>query len=1033
MDRRYTHTGVLVVRATTHTGGPLTVKDPDLSGEPDAVVGRGVAWMRQVWHDPEFRRAVEVASPVLSQQVQTALSGHHRDARRVRRLVRSLASYVLRWTTRATPFGLFAGVAAGRIGGRATVRWGTAHRTVVRTDSRWLGEVVRRLEQHRELVNQLPVMANEPVWARGERFVLPTPPPDDSSGGFAPLEVSVRRTQLVRAALAAAETPIRFGELAARLTAQYPAAPPERMTALLSGLLTQGLLLSCLRAPMTAPDALGNLCARLEAADAEKLPECASLVRDLRTVYDELSLHAHSTSPAEAAQIRASAADHMRKISDVAQPLRVDVGLDCEFTFPAQVADEAANAASVLLRLTPHPFGHPHWREYFSRFRQRYGPGALVPIVDLLADSGLGLPAGYLGSAQESGPHTLSERDETLLALVQRVTLDGREEIALDEPLLRTLEVGDQTQVCPPPRVELAFQIHADSLDAVQQGTFSLAVTGTPRPGASMAGRFADVLPVADREALAASYGTAKREDPDVIAAQLSFVPRQRRDENVVRSPRLLGPVIRLSEFHDADEQSIAVSDLAVAADARQLYLVQMSTGRRVEPRVVHALEAGTFTPPLARFLAEVTTARCAVYTGFDWGAAARLPYLPRVRYGRVVLSPARWLLDSSHFPARASPQAEWDRALGEWRRRLHAPAAVLLCESDLRLSLNLNRSLHRTLLRTRLDRVGRVELREAPVPGAFAWCGRTHELLLPLKITTPTAAEQCPNPHLSSRPVMRNAGHLPGCSAWLSARLYCHPDRQDEILTGHLPRLIGGWAEARLWWFRRHRDTAHPDRDPYLELYVRLSSPSQYGAAATRLGDWTAELRAEGLVSYMHLSTYQPETGRYGHGPAMTAAENVFAADSFAALAQIRLSQTGVPADAVTTAGLLDLATAYAATPRDGLRWLTDQLPHETGRLDRSVRETALQLADPHDDFAALRTQPGGDDVISVWHSRRRALTTYRTRLACQRDPDTALRSLLHLHQVRTLGLDSDRERVTHRLVRAAALRQTAVSKTRP
>ena len=41
--------------------------------------------------------------------------------------------------------------------------------------------------------------------------------------------------------------------------------------------------------------------------------------------------------------------------------------------------------------------------------------------------------------------------------------------------------------------------------------------------------------------------------------------------------------------------------------------------------------------------------------------------------------------------------------------------------------------------------------------------------------------------------------------------------------------------------------------------------------------------------------------------------------------------------------------------------------------------------------------------------------------------DPQPVLRSLLHLHHVRAIGVEPDRERITHRLARAIALQRTA------
>ncbi|MEV7970543.1 lantibiotic dehydratase [Sphaerisporangium sp. NPDC088356] len=1024
MDRLlYRYAGVLLVRATTYPGGlALPAEGPDLS---DAVVKQGSMWLAEVWPRQEVQRAVEVASPVLFEQIQKALAGHQPDARQVRRLVLSLASYLLRWQGRATPFGLFAGVAAVRVGGKPVVRWGEGHRTAARADAEWVGEVVNRLERHPGLLARLPVIANGSAFVRGERLVVPGQPPYSHPGGFAPLEVSVRHTQPVRATMEIAREPVRFGDLAKWLAADYPSTAPEQISEMLTELVSQRILLTSLQAPMSVPDALGHVRAQLEVASADELPDLAGLVAELRAIHDELSRHNCSTSPATGQAIRTTVADRMRAICDTtAQPLVVDLGLDCEITVPEAVIREAEAAASALLRLTPYPFGYPRWKDFHVRFRQRYGTGAVVPVQELVqADTGLGVPAGYLGSALGSSARTLTERDETLLALVQQTVIDGGEEIVLTESLIRTLTVGDPAEMLLPPRAELAFQIHAASPEAMRHGAFGLLVTGVPRPGSSMAGRFADLLPEAEHQGLADAYGVLSTDDSNAVAAQLSFPPRRRRSENVARTPQLLAQTISLSEHRAPHGGLIELRDLAVSADARQLYLVQLSTGRRVEPRVLHALEAGSLTPPLARFLAEVTTARCAVYKAFDWGAATRLPYLPRLRYGRTVLSSARWLLRVTDLPAHNAALPDWESALDAWRRRLRVPAAVVLCESDQRLPLDLGRPLHRALLRARLDRAHQVELRESPAPADLAWLGRAHELLIALRLARPRTAERPPR-----RRFPLDGGHLPGCSPWLYAQIHGHPDRQDEILTDHLPRLLDGWDDPPLWWFRRHREMTRPDLEQHLGLYLPLPSSALYGEAAARVGAWAADLRGLGLVPQLQLATYQPEAGRYGHGTTLASAHEAFAADSAAALAQIKLTaRTGTSPDAVTAAGLVDLAISYAETPGEGLHWLIDRLPQKPGTVDRSLREETLRLADPGDDWATLRALPGGQSVVETWERRRTTLTAYRDQLGQQRDPRPVLRSLLHMHHVRAIGVDPDREHLTHRLARAVALRQAA------
>ncbi len=525
----------------------------------------------------------------------------------------------------------------------------------------------------------------------------------------------------------------------------------------------------------------------------------------------------------------------MRALSEATPtPLVIDTGLDCDVQIPDAVLDEVADAVTALYRTTSQPYGYQHWRDYHRRFRARYGVGAQVSVAELVSDSGLGLPAGYLGSERGRPPKLLTDRDETLLALLQPVLMEGRRELVLTDKMIDALADAAGTEPHFVPRVETAFEIHAPSAADLERGAFEIVLTAAPRPGSSMAGRFAHLLDPGHQEALAASYRT----DPDAITAQLSFAPRKRRNENVIRTPRLLSHVIAVGEHPPASGETIGLDDIAVTADARHFHLVQRSTGRRLDVRVLHALEAATQTPALARFLAEVASARYAAYKPFDFGAAARLPYLPRVRYRRTILAPARWLLTAEELPARAAGQDTWDLALHAWRRRLHVPDTVSMIEHDQRLPLDLTHPVHRRLLRSRLDQSGRLELREAPAAGAHGWIGRAHEVWVSLRNTEPTphTEDADASPAVGAEPAPL---HLPGAADVLYARLHAHPARYDEILTHHLPALLAVFGDdLPMWWFTRHRETARPDADQYLDLVLHLT-PDTSAAAAEHVRDW--------------------------------------------------------------------------------------------------------------------------------------------------------------------------------------------------
>lgn len=71
-------------------------------------------WLRETWKRPGMAEAVWTASPEFARRVEAACANGTPDARHGWRMALTLARYLVRAQRRATPFGLFSGVAALR-------------------------------------------------------------------------------------------------------------------------------------------------------------------------------------------------------------------------------------------------------------------------------------------------------------------------------------------------------------------------------------------------------------------------------------------------------------------------------------------------------------------------------------------------------------------------------------------------------------------------------------------------------------------------------------------------------------------------------------------------------------------------------------------------------------------------------------------------------------------------------------------------------------------------------------------------------
>lgn len=945
-------------------------------------------WLRAVWAQPDFAGAVADASPVLAREVETVLSTGLRP-RDTRRVARAVLRYLLRATSRATPFGFFAGVAPARVGEHAHFRLGDHHQVTERRDVGDLPAILALLSQTPPLRDALLVQRNGLAVVHGERLLLSI-----ATGLEAGKQVSVRHTRPVETVLRHARTPSTLAGLRAAVVDDldelvHPSTSEvliTRVDGLLDELLRIGFLVSELTPRTTA----------------------TSPPRHVLDVLDRLAATCQTVS---SAPIR-SRLDLAQATARQGKALGVDLCVNAEMTVPPAVLDEAAAAATALAWLAA-PAPNAAWGTYHRRFLDRFGLGALVPLSDLLHHAaGLGYPSGdRSGDAAAPDPER-ARGDGALLDLAFRAARDRHIEVSLDDADLARL--GCEPTGARQPHADLRVEVHAASRDAVDRGEFELLVVGVSRAAGTVTGRFLDLLPAADRGRVADGYRELPTTSFGARRVQLHGDPLNPAAALIARAPLVLADDLVVGPTMAG---TVDLADIAVSADANGLYLLTSADPERaepVEPLLLSAIELVGSAHPTLRFLAEISHAHTSPLRPFTWGKqAATLPFLPRLRYRRTVLSPARWRLTSADVEQDPDP-------LRPWRSRWDVPDRVVLVEHDRRLALDLTVPAHRHLLQHTLGRRGHVVLTEAPHPQAYGWTGnRPHELVLTVATTHDHPSPTRPRP-TAARSGTSTGAHRPGLGQWASVELPCRRDDQAALLVEHLPELFTrdpALAE-RDWWFIRHTDPEH-----HLRLRVRCAGPDDHAVLLVSIGRWADELISRGLLGPPRLVTYYPEAGRFGDAEALRAAESVFVADSAAAAAQLATADEHQAA--LTATSMVDLADALL--DGEGTAWLLDHAPRRGPALDVASRARAVALV--AGDHRPAPPSTDGDHHgtamwAGAWARRRAALGAYRATLVEREiDPGVVLPDLLHLHHARAVGLDLDDERLTLRLARAAAL----------
>jgi len=997
---------------------------PSLTGDTDNLVEHWRDWLGQVWQNEIVADGIKLASPDLADAVQAICGGYITASRRVRRTVESVMNYLLRMTTRATPFGLFAGVATVRLGTHAAVTWGSHHLAVARPDPIWLNSVVTALETNPDLFRQLTVVLNNLSYVRDGTLVVACQPYSEASGQ-GPSDVQVRITRPVQIVMDASRSPVTIAELIGNLSGAFPHLGEPVFVQLLAGLVANRILISDLWPAMHITDPIGYLTRYLAGRACEGEP--LSLVDKLGSIGEDLA-ECSRVPVTSAARLRARAIATMTSITPRSrQPMTVDLRLDAAVALPPPVLDEAAVAAAVLVRLGQRPNGTLAWQHWHRLFLENYGEGTVVPVTESVnPDTGIGYPADFPGSQHRVPPPTETDlvREAALLRLAQNATFSHDQELNLDDEILDRLTSSADVQWVYP-HTELRFAVHAPTLKALDRGEFSLAVTLASRQAGSSIGRFLHLIDPIEKQAVFEEFRSLPTLTENATTAQISCPPTVAHVQNVARTPPVF-PLIPIAEHGYRAEKAVELDDLAVVGDTGRLYLVSMSTGHVIEPILLNALAFHTTAHPMVRFLCELPTARAAGCVPFFWGhAAERLPFLPRVRYRRTILRPATWNIVAADLPTRNAAWRRWADSWARLREIYRIPRSVLLGQHDTLIRLDLDEPAHLAILRTHLDRKDAAKLAEGPDHDAYGWLGgRPHEVVLPLASTAPPVPSAIFLERTRPRPATPLVIHPPGISPWLYARLCAHPARHTEIIARHLPELLLRWPGA---WFLRYGTP-----EPHLRIRIPLASPNEYGNAARWVGAWAADLRHSGLVGDLLLDTYRPEVGRYGAGHAMAAAESVFTADSAVAVSQLvtSLDARGPHPIAMTVASMVDITSAFIGSTEAGMSWIISKIARrKSAPASRDISAAALHLSDPDTGFSSVASLPCGPEVLEAWGQRRDALRRYQT---CTTEigaggQDLALGSLLHMHHVRAVGIDPESEQTCLHLVRSVALSWSA------
>lgn len=345
-------------------------------------------YLFNLFESNEFlREAIAIASPSL---YQSLLNKNSKAKKEKDQLASSLLRYILRMTSRATPFGLFSFVSMGfwnQTNGALCVRTQRADEIKpiahfdsskimkrARPDMEWMRALLDKVSSDPTMHPFLQFKTNPLMSQSGDRISLNYTRRKNTSISKV---ISIRSNFLTQAIFGIAKGPISINDLEDKVIDQYSQLDRGKTREVIAKLMEQQLLTLALSPSLLTESPLKDLLSTISSS-----PDLAIAFRPLFETSKNLDLY-NQAFPGSGEKQLAVAQAAMEKASSAISYVQVDaVYQNSQFRLPASVSIELSQAVEVLWKLSSES---QILSSYHSLFLEKYGMHRIVPLLIFLA------------------------------------------------------------------------------------------------------------------------------------------------------------------------------------------------------------------------------------------------------------------------------------------------------------------------------------------------------------------------------------------------------------------------------------------------------------------------------------------------------------------------------------------------------------------------------------------------------------------------------------------------------------------------
>ncbi len=950
-----------------------------------------------------FQEAIAVASFDLHNSLKNFELLKEKDKKKI---FLSLVKYLIRMSSRTTPFGLFSSVGWGNFASKTSISFDVKYlKKKARFSMEMFKHIIDSFHNKKEIVQNLKVMINPQIIFNNKRAYLY----NNNIISFDD-NISINISSAFEFIVEKASSPIKYFLLEEKLIKHFSEQEKFKSINYLWQLFNLKFLVSQLQDPNSFLDPSSGYFNNIASSDND-FKVSLETIGSINQFIEEFnkSINGKGIYDLEMMRKYSSMLDQKIKYPFMIDSFycKNDIFLDKNI----QLAIE--KAVNIYLQFQLETRYPKQLNDFHKYFIEKYGTDRLVSFFEIVGDQNV-----------RNLFYEIEEIDPKFVLINSLLSLQiNKKEIDI-EKILNHLPFIDEEKINSfPASVELFFELATAGKKDIENGNFLLICKGlSPQAGATF-GRFLYLWEDKKINELRNLIIEEEKANSHLKFIQSSFLLESSQAANVSNTLKLREEHLYL-HYTDLDENTIKLKDIYIYADTQKFFLVS----KKYKEKLIFTPSVMTnpvHLPLPYRFLLFLSQCHFLSISEFLQSFFKNHSFTPRIKYKNIIFSLAKWRFTFSvlNLDSEASKKTASD-ALKNAFIKNKVPHRIQLSQHDNNLILSWKIDYHFEIIVNHFFQNKEVIIFEQIINKNNLFMKdqsnkHTCEFVVPLIKNKSNnliiSKKELTDNHFYS---FENRVSFPG-SDWLYAKIYMPTMDADIFLTKYLLQFMNNIVtkyNINKWFYIRYKDILF-----HFRLRINAKKELLNGVILQELTSWIELLHKNGVVEDISLCSYDKEIERYGGPQCLPFVEEFFCKDSLVCIKLLENDDGFFPKYLLATFGIINILRYFYSDfnqighffsfEKQQKNLLSGIRPYSKIALEYILNLFFPDLAEPLENSRIDNLKKCFSHLFPVLDNLSDKINKLKKENNLFTSYDSLIDSLIHMHCNRLLGTDHSLE----------------------